>query len=129
MQPDNDLHLPLLHLSHTPPKWMKNRGEDREEEGTGGGSMRRCGCVQHLLAVPPSNKSTPHITDIACTRMSLCFLCSVVQNPLTPPRVSSFPLRTLSITWQFMRSTTISTTMSLCLCNLSFLIHEYINFV
>lgn len=110
MQPDNDLYLPLFHVSHALSKWMKNV-EGREEEETGGGSMSHHGCVQHLLAVPASNKSTPHTTDLYCRPLfiivSLCFLCSAVHKPFTPLRVSSFAPRSLSITWQFMRNTVV----------------------
>lgn len=97
------------HPSHALSKWTKKSlaTEGREEEGPGGGPMRHHGRVQCLLPVPPSNKSTPHITGLCCTRMSLCFLCSLLQKPFTPPKVSSFALRSASVTQQFTRSTAV----------------------
>lgn len=38
--------------------------EGREEEGADGGPVRHHGHAQRLLTVPPSNKSTPHITGL-----------------------------------------------------------------
>lgn len=59
------------HLSHALPKWTKRNWvtEGREEEGAGEGPMRHHGRGQCLLAVPPSNKSTPHATGLCCMRL------------------------------------------------------------
>lgn len=87
--PQRSLKMPCTSLSSHPSRALSkwNRAmEGREEEEAGGGPVRHHGHAQWLMTVPPLKKSTPHFTGRCRTRVSLCCLCSLVQEPLTPRR-------------------------------------------